>query len=134
MLLFFYQLRYDEILAEATEMVMMAEENLQVGEIVAFADENLALIENLRENEEQPAMAEADLASILKDVKRFGKRFQTALSTQRSFAYKESGATVEDVEKLCGHLVVSETKTEPRKTGKKRRLESHFGQSPRFLH
>ena len=90
---------------------MMAEENLQVGEIVAFADENLALLENLRENEEQPAIAEADVTNILKDVKRFGKRFQTALLTRKSFEYKESGTTVEDVEKLCGHLVVSETKT-----------------------
>ena len=106
-------------MAEATEMVMMAEENLQVGDIVAFADENLALIENFRENQEQPAIAEVDITIILKDVKRFGKRFQTALATWRSFEYKESGATVENIEKLCGHLVVSETKTEPQKTGKK---------------
>ena len=113
-------------MAEATDIVMMAEENLQVGEIVAFADENLALIENLRENQEQPAMAEADVTSILKDVKRFGKRFQTTLSTQRSFEYKESGATVQDVKKVCGHLVVSETKTEPPQSGTELRFSSRF--------
>ena len=116
-------------MAEATEIMMMAEENLQVNEIVAFTDEKLAMVENLRENQEQLATAEADVKSTLKDVKRFGK----TLNVQRSFKYKESGATVADIEKLCGHLVASETKTEPSKTGEESKLTSHFEQCLNFL-
>ena len=116
-------------MAEATEIKMMAEENLQVDKTVAFTDEKLAMIENLRENQDQLATAEADVKNTLKDVKRFGK----TLNVQRSFKYKESSATVADIEKLCGHLVASETRTEPSKTGEESRLTSRVNQCLNFL-
>ena len=36
-------------MAEATEIIMLTEEHLQVDKTVAFTDEKLAMIENLRE-------------------------------------------------------------------------------------
>ena len=100
--------RYDNLMKDA--LVQKTKENID--DEVAIIEENLALLNSIRDNCANTAMTLEEIRSQLDTLMGVAEGITYNLSGTRSFKYleyNENQAATKDVERMCGYLTKKET-------------------------